>query len=175
LDGRQNLVFGRVDEASDEVARTVTGTDLVQATLGVDAIAAGAVGHVAEAQGVGVLGSRRRELSTETRFHAAQGRLEPRARVVGNEVDGPLIDAKSSQVSAAVDRVESRLIELGGVSDVVKPGGGHEERSVQACCGRDLSCAARDGLNMPPASAQWLDQPMGLAAGPLDRELLLCH
>ncbi len=86
-------------------------------------------------------------------------RHEPGPGVMRDQRAQRLVPAKLAEVETAVERVEAGAFELGGIADVMQPGGRDEQRSVTGGDGDRHFCGpARHALGVQPALGHSLAQ-----------------
>ena len=87
--------------------------------------------------------------------------------MMGDQSRQPRFDTSVSQPACAVERVEACLCQGGGVTDIVKVCGCHQQITIAT---RDHSgdptCLFSSLLDMKPAVAERRKKPVGLVTGP---------
>lgn len=103
------------------------------------------------------------ELAGELGFEAAFAGLVSGAGVIGDQVAQPWVRVLDvAQVPGAVKGVEAGVGDIGGVADVVQPGGSVDEFGVLAQYGGQVVRGGGDALGVCPAARQRLrEQRLG--------------
>ncbi len=161
-DGGDERLLGRVGDTG--IARAVGATGaaarplLGQALVHVDDGAVRARRLVAPRQLV--VGQRWvvRELGRERPADLPAVRPGAGGRVVGDEVDDPVVEPRGPDGPGAVELVELRLRQPGGVADVVQPRRRHDQGPVLGRQARQRAGPGRDPAHVAPAAGQRLGQ-----------------
>jgi hypothetical protein len=173
----QDLGGGSFHELRYFVIGTVPAADLDKPVSGPDMVAIGPGRHVAVQQHIRQQRVRWRELRSQLSSKAPDVGFDVSARVVGHQADNLPIDARSAEEARPIERVESRLNQIRGVPDVMKPSCCHQSvRQRQLLGGPPGPPGHRP--HMPPAARQRSRQ-LGLgklySAADVDHGLDLTH
>ena len=94
------------------------------------------------------------ELFGQLALQAADPRLVDSARVMSNQPRQPVIRADPPQEPGAIQRMKSRLRQVRGIPDVMKPRRRRQQLIRQAKPGSNLLTTSTSTLNMPPPTRQ---------------------
>ena len=94
------------------------------------------------------------ELSGQLTPQAADPRLVDSARVMSDQPRQPVIRADPPQEPGAIQRMKSRLRQVRGIPDVMKPRRRRQQLIRQAKPGSNLLTTSTSTLNMPPPTRQ---------------------
>ena len=96
----------------------------------------------------------RLELSGQLTLQAADPRLIDRARVMSDQPRQPVTRADPPQEPGAIQRMKTRLRQVRGIPDVMKPRRRRQQLIRQAKPGSNLLTTSTSTLNMPPPTRQ---------------------
>ena len=94
------------------------------------------------------------ELSGQLTLQAADPRLGDSARVMSDQPRQPVIRADPPQEPGAIQRMKSRLRQVRGIPDVMKPRRRRQQLIRQAKPGSNLLTTSTSALDMPPPTRQ---------------------
>ena len=94
------------------------------------------------------------ELSGQLTLQAADPRLVDSARVMSDQPRQPVIRADPPQEPGAIQRMKSRLRQVRGIPDVMKPRRRRQQLIRQAKPGSNLLTTSTSALDMPPPTRQ---------------------
>jgi len=168
LDGTEDHRRGALDRPAHQVPRAVAAMYFGEPLVDRHELAVWACGHVTEGQHAGKRVRRWLELAAQQVGESAFAGFDDGAGMMG---DQPAQQGAGmlgvAQVPGAIELMQARERQAGGVADVVQPRGGFQQVGISAENGRQAAGSGSDALDVRPAAGERLPKErLGQLSGP---------